>query len=45
MGYTGALYKDFFGSASGILFTTGIMLFWIVAPLWWALRVFKKKDL
>jgi Cu-processing system permease protein len=45
MGYTGALYKDFFGSATGILFTTGIMLFWIVAPLWWALRVFKKKDL
>jgi len=45
MGYTGALYKDFFGSATGILFTTGIMFFWIVAPLWWALRVFKKKDL
>lgn len=45
MGYTGALYKDFFGSATGILFTTGIMLFWIVGPLWWALRVFRKKDL
>lgn len=45
MGYTGALYKDFFGSATGILFTTGIMFFWIVAPLWWALRVFRKKDL
>ena len=45
MGYTGALYKDFFGSATGIFFTTGIMVFWIVAPLWWALRVFKKKDL
>jgi Cu-processing system permease protein len=45
MGYTGALYKDFFGSAWGILFTAGIMLFWIVAPLLWALRAFKKKDL
>ena len=45
MGYTGALYKDFFGSATGILFTTGVMLFWMMAPLWWALRVFKKKDL
>ena len=45
MGYTGALYKDFFGSATGILFTTGIMIFWILAPLWWALRVFRKKDL
>lgn len=45
MGYTGALYKDFFGSGSGILFTTGIMLIWVVLPLWLALRVFKKKDL
>lgn len=45
MGYTGALYKDFFGSGTGILFTTGIMLLWIVLPLLLALRVFKKKDL
>lgn len=45
MGYTGALYKDFFGSGAGILFTVGIMLLWISLPLWWALRVFKKKDL
>jgi Cu-processing system permease protein len=45
MGYTGALYKDFFGSSSGILFTLGIMLLWIILPLWWALRVFRKKDL
>jgi Cu-processing system permease protein len=45
MGYTGALYKDFFGSGTGILFTVGIMLLWIVLPLWWALRSFKRKDL
>jgi Cu-processing system permease protein len=45
MGYTGALYKDFFGSGIGILFTVGSMLLWIVLPLWWAVRVFKKKDL
>lgn len=45
MGYTGALYKDFFGSAAGILFTVGVMLVWIFLPLWWALRVFKRKDL
>ena len=45
MGYTGALYKDFFGSGTGILFTVGIMLLWIILPLWWALQVFKKKDL
>lgn len=45
MGYTGALYRDFFGSGSGILFTVGIMLLWIVVPLWWALHSFKRKDL
>lgn len=45
MGYTGALYKDFFGSGTGILFTLGIMLLWIVLPLLWAVRVFKRKDL
>jgi len=45
MGYTGALYQDFFGSTKGMLFTTGIMLLWIVLPLFAALRTFKKKDL
>ncbi len=45
MGYTGALYKDFFGSGTGILFTVGIMLLWIILPLWLAVRKFKRKDL
>ena len=45
MGYTGALYKDFFGNGTGILFTAGIMLVWILLPLWIAVRIFKRKDL
>ena len=45
MGYTGALYKDFFGSGTGIIFTTGIMLLWILIPLWLAVKKFSKKDL
>jgi len=45
MGYTGALYKDFFGSGTGILFTAGIMLTWIMVPLWLAVRKFMRKDL
>ena len=45
MGYTGALYKDFFGSGTGMLFTSGIMFLWIIVPLWLAVRQFKKKDL
>jgi len=45
MGYTGALYQDFFGSFMGMFFTTGVMLLWVVIPLYAALRTFKKKDL
>lgn len=45
MGYTGALYKDFFGSFTGILFTAGIMMLWAVVPLLLAVRSFKKRDL
>lgn len=45
MGVTSALYKDFFGSGTGLLFTTGILLIWILAPLALALRLFNKKDL
>jgi Cu-processing system permease protein len=45
MGYTGALYKDFFGSGAGILFTLGIMLLWIIVPLLLAIRSFRKKDI
>jgi Cu-processing system permease protein len=45
MGYTGALYQDFFGSFMGMLFTTAVMLLWVVVPLYAALRTFKKKDL
>jgi Cu-processing system permease protein len=45
MGYTGALYKDFFGGVWGMLFTAGIMSLWIIVPLWLAVRSFKKKDL
>ena len=45
MGYTGALYKDFFGSGSGVLFTAGIMALWGIVPLWLALRSFKRKDM
>ena len=45
IGYTEALYKDFFGNGTGILFTAGIMLLWIALPLWVAVRKFRKKDL
>lgn len=45
MGYTGALYKDFFGGIWGMLFTTGIMFLWIALPLTIAVKFFRRKDL
>lgn len=45
MGYTGAFYKDFFGSNMGILFSGTILGIWILLPLALALRIFRIKDL
>jgi Cu-processing system permease protein len=45
MGYTGAFYKDFFGSYSGLLFSIFVLFLWIIVPLIIALKVFSKKDL
>lgn len=45
MGYTGALYKDFFGSLSGMLYTIGVMAIWMIVPVLLAVRAFKRKDL
>ncbi|RYZ24557.1 MAG: ABC transporter permease [Chitinophagaceae bacterium] len=45
MGYTGALYKDFLGTAAGTGLTLGILGIWVVLPLLWAVRIFKRKDL
>jgi Cu-processing system permease protein len=45
MGYTGALYQDFFGSFKGMMFTMGIMFVWAAVPLLFAMRTFRRKDL
>jgi len=45
MGYTGATYKDFFGSSLGLFYTLGIMTIWMIIPLLIAVRSFNRKDL
>ncbi len=45
MGFTGAVYKQFFGSSFGLVYTLGIMLVWIILPLAVSVRIFKKKNL
>lgn len=45
MGYTGAVFKDFFGTYPGLLFSCVILLVWIVLPVWGSMQKFKSKDL
>ncbi len=45
MGYTGAFYKNFFGSSAGIIFATAVLLVWVALPLGGAMRIFARKDL
>jgi Cu-processing system permease protein len=45
MGYTGALFREFLGTALGIGFAVLVMMLWIVVPLLFSVRVFRKKDL
>ncbi|WP_276134275.1 ABC transporter permease [Polluticoccus soli] len=45
MGYSGALFKKFLGSATGSIFSFACMAFWVIWPLLLSVKVFKKKDL
>lgn len=45
MGYTGAIFKDFFGTTIGITASMLVLLLWIVLPGWLSVRRFDKKDL
>ena len=44
MGYTGATFQSFFGSAAGSIVSLVLLLVWTVLPTLWALRIFKKKN-
>ena len=45
MGFTGAVYKQFFGSGFGLAYVTGLMAIWIIVPLLLAVRIFRKKNI
>lgn len=45
MGYTGAVFRSFFGSVPGILYSMTILLLWMFVPVWLAVRKFNRKDL
>ena len=45
MGYTGAVFERFFGTALGSTLSLGALIVWAALPLWAGLRRFEQKDL
>lgn len=45
MGYTGAVFKNFFGTSVGFITAISILFLWIIIPLYFSARIFRKKDL
>ncbi len=45
MGYTGAIFKDYFGTGIGLIISFSVLLLWAVLPFYFSLRIFKRKDL
>ncbi|MEP7278375.1 MAG: ABC transporter permease subunit [Bacteroidota bacterium] len=45
MGYTGAVFKDYFGTNIGFAVALLLLFCWILVPAWWSLRKFVRKDL
>ncbi|MCZ2443982.1 MAG: ABC transporter permease [Flavobacteriales bacterium] len=45
MGYTGAIFKKFFGSAEGMVIAFFLLTLWVAIPYYISLRIFKRKDL
>ena len=45
MGYTGAIFKDFFGTSLGLLISFSLLCLWIIIPFFISLIKFKNKDL
>lgn len=45
MGYTGAIFKNFFGTQLGVILSFFILIVWIIVPVWLSGRFFNRKDL
>ncbi len=45
MGYTGAIFKDFFGTTTGVIVSFGTLFLWASIPVWISTCRFNQKDL
>lgn len=44
MGYTGAVFSNFLGTAKGVLAATSMLAIWMGGPMWAGMKIFKAKD-
>ncbi len=44
LGYTGAVFKKFFGTNWGLMLSIAVMLLWVLLPVWRIKRKLRKKD-
>jgi Cu-processing system permease protein len=45
MGYTGAIFKDFFGTATGLVVSFLLLCLWVMIPFAISMRKFRRRDL
>lgn len=45
MGYTGAIFRNFFGTGTGMVISFFVLLLWVFIPAMLSVRRFKNKDL
>ncbi|MEO8852217.1 MAG: ABC transporter permease subunit [Ginsengibacter sp.] len=45
MGYTGAVFREFFGNSTGIILSFLGLTIWIILPLFFSVKKFRRKDL
>ena len=44
LGYTGAVFKKFFGTNLGLIISFAVMILWVILPVWRINTKLKKKD-
>lgn len=45
LGYTGAIFKEFFGTTTGTIIGFGLLCLWVIVPYFLSRRMFVRKDL
>ena len=45
MGYTGAVFHEFFGGAKGMVVSAVFLMLWVLLPLFLSVKYFNRKDL